>query len=126
MHHRCITVMHILPHGTWLVKQMWPRGGVGFSERMADSHGLWFGANRALETRAGSCIAIDRPSGFSGSWVADTFLFSRLVGLVWSVLFFLFVWFVLFIWLNKTNQMNQRDEIDQRDEMNQIDQCLRS
>jgi hypothetical protein len=29
MHHRCITVMHILPHGTWLVKQMWPRGGGG-------------------------------------------------------------------------------------------------
>ena len=44
-------------------------GGVGFSERMADSHGLWFGANGALETRAGSSIAIDGPSSFSGSWV---------------------------------------------------------
>jgi len=96
MHHRCITVMHILPHGTWLVKQMWPRGGVGFSERMADSHGLWFGANGALETRAGSCIAIDGPSGFSRSWVADTFLFLVcLVRLVYLVcLVYLVVWFL--------------------------------
>jgi len=38
MHHRCITVMHILLHETWLVKQMWLRGGsVGFEERMANS-----------------------------------------------------------------------------------------
>jgi hypothetical protein len=49
---------------------------VSFSERKADSHGAWIGANGALEIREGSSIAIDEPSGFSGSWVADTFLFS--------------------------------------------------
>jgi hypothetical protein len=48
---------------------------VGFSERKADSHGALFGANGALETREGSSIAIDEPSGLSGSWMADTFLF---------------------------------------------------
>jgi len=40
---------------------------VSFSERKADSHGAWFGANGALETGEGSSIAIDEPSGLSGS-----------------------------------------------------------
>jgi hypothetical protein len=97
---------------------------VGFEERMADSHGLWFGANGALETRAGSSIAIKgRQASAEAGWLTPFYFWSVWsVWFVWSVLSVSFVWSVWSVWLNETNQMIQINQINKTNQINQIDQ----
>ena len=68
--------MHILLHGTWLVKQMRLRdgGGVGFEERIAYSSEQC----GAVEAKAGSSIAIEgRQDSVQAGWLTPLYFSAR-------------------------------------------------